>query len=111
MVPGVRVLLGSDTNEPAVSRSGEYFGEDDHRDLHLRPVITFMMRRPLEGSLLELEGEAEGTASDFRLVIFLFFILREGEERGQCGRSQIKRAYIGKASRIVRREVLKDMMM
>ena len=46
--------------------------EDDDRD---RPsVIKFMKRRPLEGSLLELEAEAEGTASDFRSVIFLCFV-------------------------------------
>ena len=74
MVLGVRVSLGLDTNEPAVGRPGEYFREDDGRDLHLRPVITFMMRRPLEGSLLEREAEAEGTASDSRSVIFLCFL-------------------------------------
>ena len=68
-------VLGSDTNEPAVGRSGESFWEDGGRDLHLRPVITFMMRRPLEDSLLELEAEAEGTASDFLPVIFLCFLM------------------------------------
>ena len=33
-----------------------------------------MKRRPLEGSLLELEAEAEGTGSEFRPVIFLCFV-------------------------------------
>ena len=48
--------------------------EEDDRD---RPVIMFMKRRPLEGSfgtLLELEAEAEGTASDFLPDIFLGFL-------------------------------------
>ena len=84
MVLGVRVLSGSDTNEPAVGSPGEYFGEDDGRDLHLRAVITFMMRRPLEGSLLELEVEAEGTASDFRSVIFLCFLMSSLLSRIGC---------------------------
>ena len=74
MVPGVLVLLGSDTNEPAVGRFGEYFGEDDDSDSHPRSLNLLTKRCPLEGSLLELEGEAAGTASDFRLVIFLCFL-------------------------------------
>ena len=73
MVLEVRVL-DLDTNEPAVGRSREYFGDADDGDLHLRPVITFIMRRPLEGSLLELEAEAEGIASDLRPVILFCFV-------------------------------------
>ena len=59
--------------EPNWGSPGEFLEEDDRDCL----VMRFMKRRPLEGflrTLLELEAEADGTASDFLPVIFLAFL-------------------------------------